>query len=200
MVMVNILAIPLRSIADSKTRLAPSLDLAQRKELVTALAEDVICAAQNDERFDEIALISQSDDVNHLAETHNLQNFSCDKGLNESLELYRSSISYGTFVVCHADIGFVSSFDEIFAELECSDIVLCADRTKKGTNLLAHRSSHEMRFSFGDNSLAKHKREAIRHRWRYGVLTSWRTSLDIDTPQDVELYEDIKKSRTNPAL
>jgi 2-phospho-L-lactate guanylyltransferase len=67
-------------------------------------------------------------------------------------------------------------------------VVLTPDRNKDGTNAMLVNPPGAMVYTYGEDSFGRHKSQAELHGLQVVVYESTRLALDVDTPEDLELY------------
>ena len=63
-------------------------------------------------------------------------------------------------------------------------IALAPDRTGTGTNALLVPTNADFAFSFGRNSLARHRTQAASRGWAVSIVARPELAFDLDTPED----------------
>lgn len=187
--------VPLKELADAKSRLAGLLEPDERIALVAAMAGDVldVLAAHPDVR--RVVLVSDDPAATELAAGGAVECWSerdlATWGLNELVGEASSRLLADCpdpLLVLHADLPLLSAAD-ISAVLRAREaeagLVVCTDRAGTGTNLLAFDRSSVPRFCFGVDSCAAHLRAAREAGVPARIVRRLGTSLDVDTPGDV---------------
>ena len=95
-------------------------------------------------------------------------------------------------VVVHADLPALT-VDEVLQlvgslSVEGGGVVLAPDRHGVGTNALALGRPLSWTFQFGMDSIASHRRQAIRRGRAFEILSRPTIALDLDTPTDLEAW------------
>ena len=190
-----IAAVPIRSFRDGKTRLAPALEPASREALVRGMAERVLVAIAASGAIDVTLVVSPDDDVLTWAAGRPeavvpVTQTSLAPGLDAAVAAGRRlATAHGgdALLSIFADLPFVTGTDIAKLVAGREDLILGTDRLRTGTNALFLRLSgpgKEFRFSFGHQSLEKHRAEARRIGLQAGVRHIPGIAFDLDTPED----------------
>lgn len=187
--------VPIRSLRDGKTRLAPILAPDERAALLRLSGERVIRAAL-DSRVVDTALVVSPDPavlawsrefgprVQALAQPENRP------GLNGAIAAAREwaiERDADAILSLFADLPLISPFDIRRLVARRAPLVLGPDRRGEGTNALLLRlqgRGEEFRFAFGEGSLARHRHEARRLGLQAIVEALPGIGFDLDTPLD----------------
>jgi 2-phospho-L-lactate/phosphoenolpyruvate guanylyltransferase len=178
--------IPVKSLLEGKSRLAPVLDsdgraalcerfLRRTLALGTAVASTTVVTPDS-----RAAAIARSAGAQALLEPVSL-------GLNAALDWARTQTGdAANLLVMPTDLPLLS-----LAGLQslCPDhggIAIVTDRCGLGTNLLflPKMAVREFRFAFGDDSAAAHRREAARMGIPAETIEFAEAAFDIDSPDD----------------
>lgn len=191
------IVIPIRSLADGKTRLAPVLDPAARSALTREMLERVVRAALASVSYAGVVMISPDEaalvEVGRIdSAIRLLYQDPARPGLNPALDQAAAFVRAGggsTVLILPADLPLVSSADIDNLMRRDAPVVVAPDRHGTGTNALLVRLDafgEPFQFQFGEGSYAKHRDEA--HRLGVDAVTaiSLGTSFDLDTPADLE--------------
>ena len=185
-------AIPVKALAEGKSRLSPVLDAAGRAALnrrfldhvlaITALvpgaARTVVVSADI-----EVLDAARAAGAMALAETVN-------GGLNGALAQARRKIEAQgatAMLVLAADLPLLTADDAralLSAARGGASVVIAPDRSGLGTNALLLSPPGVMDFRFGSGSLALHLAAAQRSGTAPVVVNRPGLAFDVDTPQD----------------
>ena len=192
--MKTVAVVPVKSLHEAKSRLSGVLSGAQRSALMVSLLRHVLDTLRLSGAVDEIAVISPT--AEGLGLPPGVAFIRQDRvGLNNLLEQGRewaASRGAGALMVIFADLPLVSPREivEIVALGQVrGTAVLAPDRHGSGTNVLLASPPALARFAFGTDSYRAHQalhREAGAHVETY---ISTGTSLDLDTPDDLDYLE-----------
>jgi 2-phospho-L-lactate guanylyltransferase len=106
-------------------------------------------------------------------------------------------------LVLHSDLPCLAAADISMALdrlQKKSGLVIAADRHGLGTNLLAFDADSRPEFSFGKNSFARHCLSARKLGVPVQVLRLAGVALDIDEPQDIELWKKRIRRTSNNSI
>ena len=186
--------IPVKSLTEGKTRLAPAISAEDRAKLIPAMAQDVfgafadfgelpVMVVTSDERvadlarqFDFEVLVEQSAEGESLAVAH-------------ATEEVRLRGGTGSLVV-PADVPLLTAADvtKIVASAPEQGSLLVPSRSRRGTNAVLRRPCNLFPLRFGDDSFEPHCRAARNTGLVLTVLENERIGLDIDTPADLDAF------------
>ena len=186
--------VPMKSLAESKSRLAVLLAPAQRRALARAMFLDVVEVLVGHPRLRGIALVSADPEVLALAADCKLESIEETPprggGLNAAVAAAAGACRAASdrLLVVHADLPLLAG-DDIDAALaglsEGADLVIGTDRAGRGSNLLGFRSAAIPDFRFGEGSCQRHCDWAREAGMRATVLQRSGIASDIDAPEDL---------------
>jgi len=173
--------LPMKLSADRKSRLAPFLPLAKRRELSDKMAVHVIGQLRNVPAIDDVIMISPKPvpqwKVEHLTDQ--------DRGLNAELDAAAIRVSTRLLVI-HGDLPQVSADDiaELIGAAEFAGCAIAPDRHGTGTNALALTVLPQgFTFAFGPYSFARHSQTL---GGDLAVVRRAGLACDIDTQADMD--------------
>ena len=197
MAMKCALVIPVRSFADSKSRLSISLNDEAREALVRETTIQVIEAGRSCRDIEKIVLVSNDDQVNDFSIRESIDFYRSDKDLNTAIynctEELRSVVP--AVIVTHSDLGMIKDFDLVCSQLDLCPNLISPDRHRTGTNLFAHSFEYQNSYFFGDDSLHKHMVYLTRNRREFRLIQTPQYSFDIDVPIDLEIFNRYLNSK-----
>lgn len=193
---MRIALIPVKTPSEAKMRLAGVLDAEARAGLALAMLDDVLAAAGDARRFDEIAVVSADSESLARAAALGARPIEEDhvpRGLNEGLEQairWLRERGAEELVVLPADIPLALPAD-IAAVVDA--LVVVEERRVAlvragdgGTNALALRPPDVIPMRFGPQSADAHSREATAAGAEVIELDVPRMSFDVDGPEDLQ--------------
>jgi 2-phospho-L-lactate guanylyltransferase len=204
------IVVPVKHLAESKSRLAPVLDTDQRRALMRTWLRhvlDVVRQAQ-DRLPVRGAVISADQEVLALAESYGLTALREQTGhlpveaapeasLNAALEqatAWAKSQAASGILVLPADLPLLALAD-VEALWRASQqlyspraTVIAPDGREEGTNALLVRPPGALTYQFGPHSFRRHCRQARQLGLAWHVFRSPRLGLDVDLPADLECY------------
>jgi len=197
--------IPVKSLSEAKSRLAPHFSLHQRETLALDMLRHVVqtlCASQE---FELVSVVSPDMRVLEKARTWGARAlFEERSGHNPALHmaaLRELAEGADALLTISADLPLLTP-DDIGVMVERStrfDVVLAPSMDGTGTNAMLARPPLAVPYLFGINSLQKHLRAASRRGLSASLYTSRGLSLDIDTIEDVQELERNTRTGANPA-
>lgn len=171
--------VPLKTAADRKTRLSPSLAMSERIKLSESMAIQVISSLTSLPEIGRVLLLSPEPQDELGAE------WVPDQGRELNSELIRVRAEQGgAVVVVHADLPLLSA-DEVTDLLMAADeagTAIAPDRHGEGTNAIALADTRPFRFAFGPGSFRLHCSEG-----HCKIVRRPGLSFDIDTLCDLEI-------------
>ncbi len=201
--------VALKPIAAAKTRLAGALDATARAALAQAMARDVLDALVAHPGVGRVTLLSSGEAARELADA-------CGAGFLDDGQLGGGDLNalLGAAVaaldttarrilVLHADLPALGAAD-IDAALAAPSgaLVIGADKTGRGTNLLGFPVTLAPQFRFGEDSCARHREWAATAGLALHQLNRPGIAADIDDAADLErlLAEDAAGVHTRGCL
>jgi len=188
--------IPVKSLAQVKSRLADHLTLRQRQNLVLDMLQHVLSVLIESECFERVAVVSPDERV--VAHAREWGAYSLGEeiaGHNEALSAAAESKALAetsALLTISADLPLLHSSDiqHMVALAERHDLVLAPARAGTGTNAILVRPPLAVPYLFGPNSFQRYQQAARQRNRNTSIYHSIGTSLDIDTIDDLDdLYE-----------
>ena len=179
--------IPVKELSKAKARLAPVLDEAGRRELITAFYRDVLAAALDCPALDSVGVVSRDADALALASEAGAEAMAELGDLNDSLDSAAKTLAdrgIDRVLVLHADLPLVSAEAIETIARSSSDVALVASGDG-GTNALVCPVG-AFRFQYGPGSAQQHREAAWDADLEPELLDLPDLALDIDTPGDLE--------------
>ena len=199
--------VPVKRLAQAKSRLRAVLPDGPRREFVLAMLEDVLRLALGQPAIGATAVVSADEDVLSFARRLGAQPIReppGSRGLNAALtfaagELARQGASGLLTLPADAPLTTPADIDAILTAWKQAPVVLCASHSG-GTGALALRPPQAIPFRFGPRSFAAHRRAAVERGLTTAVLSRPGLALDIDRPQDLAAVLAAGPSRSREAL
>jgi 2-phospho-L-lactate/phosphoenolpyruvate guanylyltransferase len=185
--------VPVKALAEAKSRLAPWLNPIERRLLAIAMLEDVVAALQAVAGLERPVVISPDREVWRRAEAMHCRVIEEEQGetppgegppgLNRSLSRAAAGLAApGGLLVVAADLPLASasSIQRVIQASADAAVVVVPSRDGAGTNVLAWRDPASFAPAFGPDSAARHLDVpgAVR-------LDDPRLALDVDTLEDL---------------
>ncbi len=185
------LLLPVKSFSRGKSRLAPTLNDAERASLSRAMFTHVLTTAQSAGNLAGAIVISHDYEVWTLAQrlgaialieqAHDL-NLALDQARRAAIALGADAI-----LVLPADLPLLNAADlrELYALGAADPSVVMAPSHDGGTNALLLHPANLIEFAFGANSFRHHQELAMAANVQPTVLDTPGLALDIDRPDDL---------------
>lgn len=194
--------IPLKALAEAKSRLASCLTPVQRRQLAIAMASDVINVLSRWSALGQIRVVAGAGwstdllppqrKLTWVFETPQAYGMSAKHAagsLNNALEEGVSGCDGRPLLVIHGDLPLLdlSHLKAVEAAIDQgADAVLASDRHGQGTNMLGVAVAEQAIFHFGYRSLAKHIAHMTRAGMAYQQLDGLGLTHDVDTAADFD--------------
>lgn len=174
-----------------KRRLAGVLDDGQRRELVMAMAEDVLAALGRSSGLAGFALTTADPDLAALGRKMGARilHEEGEGGLNSALEHARDRLiadGAACLLILHGDVPAVTPADiEALLAAQDGPVTIARAESDGGTNGLLLSPANAIPLHFGPNSCDAHRAAAARNGFSAKVLAIAGLSRDIDQPEDL---------------
>jgi 2-phospho-L-lactate/phosphoenolpyruvate guanylyltransferase len=207
---VNIWAIvPVKPFNRSKSRLAGALSAKQREQLSRQMLEQTLQTLKQVDEITGILVISRDTAALALARQYEAQTVqeSGTPELNEALtratQVVVATWNARSVLVLASDMPLLRAQDirEVVALSDTIGVVLASDRRNDGTNALLVRPPSLIPYRYGEGSFQRHINEARQIGIEPRVYESPTVALDIDVPNDLDLYREmlIERELSEPA-
>jgi 2-phospho-L-lactate guanylyltransferase len=179
---------PMKAPEACKTRLAPVLGEAARRELVARMLRHVVEVAGQAPGVDEVVLLGPSShglavSMRRLADPGDGLNVALASALPAA-----AAAGVDRLVILAGDLPQVSLADlAALCGLAPECLGVAPDRRGTGTNALSLPlpAARDFAFQYGPDSFARHRAEAARLGLTLEVIRSETLGLDIDEPEDL---------------
>jgi 2-phospho-L-lactate/phosphoenolpyruvate guanylyltransferase len=181
------IAVPVKSLDRTKSRLSPLLSAAERAVLTLAMLEDVLdaCLAQ---RSWDVWVVSADEAVLEIAARRSAHPL-VEEGrtLGEAVRQSEGEIrgAGGELAIVLGDLPLLTPTVLERALAVDAPVVAAAAASDGGTNMLVRRPPSIIPARFGRASFAKHRWAARRERVRFEVARDPELAFDLDRPEDV---------------
>lgn len=198
---MQIIAVPVKELEASKSRLAPVLSQAERAVLSLAMFEDVLDACQAQAGWD-VWVISRAEAVLEQAGRRGARPVA-ERGrtLLQAVRQVEAAVPgrWTRLAVLLADLPLLTP-GALAAALSLSTgglVVAAPAASDAGTNLLVRRPPSAIPARFGPSSFARHRAEAARHKIPFREAPVPEIAFDLDRPSDLaRLIDERRPSRT----
>jgi len=199
--------VPVKRLAQAKSRLRPVLSDTARRDFVLAMLEDVLRLTVGNPAIATTAVVSADDEVLAFARRLGAQPIREPqgvRGLNAALTFAADALARqeaGGLLVLPADVPLATPADieAILAAWQGAPVVLCPSHSG-GTGALGLRPPLAIPFRFGPRSFAAHRRVAAERGLAVTVLELPGLAQDIDRPEDLPAVLAAGGSRSREAL
>jgi 2-phospho-L-lactate guanylyltransferase len=190
--------VPHRGLEAAKTRLATTLEPAERIMLASQLLQRVLAVSR--QVTDDVVVISPSRPLAEIVDAAGARlEVQRGMGLNEGLDQARSQAildAIDTLVVLHGDLPNLRAEDvQTMIGALPSDgapgVAIAPDRAGTGTNGLALRPPGVINFRFGSGSFAAHAAEVERTGVPAVAVDRAGLAFDLDTPADLQRWLEL---------
>ncbi len=184
---MQVLAVPVKSLERTKSRLANVLSLPERATLTLAMAEDVLDACAAQPTWDTW-VISSDEAVLEVAARHGARPVSeTGRTLNEAVRQVESLVTgrTSTLAVVLADLPLLTPTSLAIALASDARVTTAPAASDGGTNLLVRHPPSVIPPRFGPASLARHRWAARRARVSFHEARSPELAFDLDRPPDL---------------
>jgi 2-phospho-L-lactate/phosphoenolpyruvate guanylyltransferase len=185
---VKVLAIPVKSLSEAKSRLSPALTPLERGALTLAMLEDVLDAAEALPGWDTW-VISPDEAVLEVAVRRGARTIVEEKpplaNAVRQVETEAHDAGAEALAVLLADTALVTHDALTRAVHALGPIVLAPDEEELGTNLLLRRPPRAISARFGSESFRKHLETAAVADLPATVVQIPELAFDLDVPGDI---------------
>ncbi|GAA4353668.1 2-phospho-L-lactate guanylyltransferase [Variovorax defluvii] len=194
------LVLPVKSIAEGKSRLAPDLAPDRRRQLNLELLERALALAARypgavrtlvASRCPEVLALARRQGAGWIAEKQ--------PGLNEAVAQAFASLATRAgeqVLVMSCDLPLARE-DDLRMLVRPGEATIASDRTGTGTNVLCLPAGAPFRFHYGPMSRERHAAQALRLGLPCRVVQTPSLAFDLDTLDDYREWQ--KREATVPA-
>jgi 2-phospho-L-lactate/phosphoenolpyruvate guanylyltransferase len=197
---VRAIALPVKLLADAKSRLEPLLTPLERGALTLAMFEDAMDATLGLPGWDTW-VISPDESVLEVALTRGAHAIAEDKpplsNAIRQLEEEATARDVGTLAVLLADTPLVTASALTKALHTLGPVIVAPSADETGTNLLVRRPPSVIRARFGADSYRQHLQTAAEAGVPTSVVESPELAFDLDLPGDIlTVLDSPRRGRT----
>lgn len=191
--------VPVKPLRRSKSKLTSILSEEDRAILNLKMYENTLKVLKEITIPHQVLVVSKDSSVLSFARSYNAKTLQedGDSGLNLALKKAIQVIkaySAQSVLILPADLPFITK-EDIEGVMEYSVgysfMLISPDRKMSGTNLLFMSPPDLIEFSYGPGSFERHVRQAQTQNAHLEVRKFNSTELDIDSPEDFELYKKL---------
>ena len=185
---VRVIALPVKSLSETKSRLSPMLSTLERGALTLAMLEDVMDATQAVTGW-ETWVVSPDEAVLDVAITRGAHVVTENKpplaNAIRQVEEEANGLSVDALAVLLPDTPFVTAAVLTRALHTLGPVVLAPSTDESGTNLLVRRPPSAIHARFGTDSYRKHLEAAALADLPTAVIETPELGFDLDLPGDI---------------
>ncbi len=190
------IALPVKSLAESKSRLAPVLSPLERGALTLAMLEDVMDVTQSIGGW-ETWVVSPDETVLEIALGRNALAIREDKpalaNALRQVEAEALARDVSVLAILLPDTPLVTAESLHAALRTLGPVVLAPATDDSGTNLLVRRPPTAIRSRFGADSYRKHLEAAASADLPTAVVETPELAFDLDLPGDILTVLDARR-------
>lgn len=188
--MLNCIAIPIKDLATSKTRLSAILTQSERADLASSMFQDVLTAAKRTGDIDQIIVVTPEGPAAAMAREKGAKVLleSQTDGLNKAVQIAINYIRIRgseRLLIVHADLPLIQPRDLSLFFQGNSKIMISPSRDLDGTNTLLLSPPNIIQPRYGRRSFETHTALARDVGIEPVVVRNARLALDIDTLEDL---------------
>ncbi len=186
---MNVWAVlPVKPAAEGKSRLAGTLPLPQRVRLNRKLFRHTLATVCSVFAPEHVIIVSRDPALLGIAAaagTHALTEHGYE--LNEALtQALRFASPQDGLLAISTDLPTLGEEDLRAMLAAPGQAVLAPDRAGRGTNALLMRPAGCIPFSFGEDSLTRHRQAAEARGLEIGIISRPGLAFDLDLPEDLK--------------
>jgi 2-phospho-L-lactate/phosphoenolpyruvate guanylyltransferase len=197
------LVLPVRSLRDGKTRLAPALDPAQRAALIEWLLVRTLEQAAQFPGLKRTLVVSPCEEARARASAFGARVLDEHPpgGLNQALrqsQLALSGLGATRMLMVACDLPLLRAEDlrRLASASSVDTVALAPDRGQQGTNGVCLETRAAFDFSFGPNSFERHLNCVGQLGMRSTIVDTPGLAFDVDTPEDLGELRGLEQRAT----
>jgi 2-phospho-L-lactate/phosphoenolpyruvate guanylyltransferase len=186
------LVVPVRSLRDGKSRLAPALDAQQRRRFVERLLVRTLERAAQFPGLKRTLVVSACSEARAQASACGAMIIEeqAPAGLNNALRQAQFALrdsGVTRMLMVSSDLPLLQSEDLecLAAASSAGAIAIAPDRNRQGTNGIGLHAAMDFDFSFGPNSFQRHLERAKQLDVRSAIVERIGLAFDVDVPDDL---------------
>jgi 2-phospho-L-lactate guanylyltransferase len=185
------LVLPLKSLSEGKTRLAPVLDADQRAALIDQLLMHTLAQAAHFPGLGHTMLVSACKEARARAKTYGASVLDEPvPGLNPALQhaqltAYANGATKLLIVPCDLPLLTAEDLRCLADAASMQAIALAPDRCRQGTNGICLPTSIPFEFAFGPSSFDRHRSGIAQLQMIVAEVARPGLAFDVDTPRDL---------------
>lgn len=198
--------IPVKSLNESKRRLANVLSATERADLIHRFLTRTLAALNQSELIDRILVVSSDEQVLATAHLHGAELLveTAVHGLNPAVSQaahFAAEAGASAVLILPADLPFIQTEDVAIMVREGMNgrhpsphLTICSDDKGKGSNALFISPPVPFTFHYGPDSFAQHVQEAAQRGLAVHIIQNEpNLKFDLDTEEDWQKYQLLTK-------
>ncbi|MCB9421442.1 MAG: 2-phospho-L-lactate guanylyltransferase [Ardenticatenaceae bacterium] len=189
--------VPVKSLHESKRRLAHILSAEERAELIHHFLIHTLTVLNESEVVDQVLVISSDEQVLATARVHGAMVLveTAVHGLNPAVTQavqFAADEGATAVLILPADLPFIEKQDVAIMVAEKKNnpnIVICSDDKGLGTNALLISPPNSFSFHYGTDSFQQHLQEAQQRSRTISIIDNCHLQFDLDTEADWHKYQ-----------
>jgi len=185
---MRVIAVPVKSLAGAKRRVAPDLTPLERGALTLAMLEDVLDAAQSVTGW-QTWVVSPDEIVLEIAVRRGATSVPEEKpplaSAIRQVERFAMEREVDALAVLPGDLPLITTEALTAALRTLGPVVLARSHDEMGTNLLLRRPPRAIPARFGPQSFRRHLDQAEARGLPAAVVDRRELSFDLDLPSDI---------------
>lgn len=186
------LVVPVKSLSDGKSRLAPALEAAQRAAFIERLLGRTLEQAAQYPGLERTLVVSADEQAHARASAWGVRVLEerAPGGLNNALrqaQLALSGLGATQMLVVSCDLPLLQAEDlrRLAGASVVGTIGLAPDRARQGTNGICLQTPYAFDFSFGPDSFERHLNRVRQLDLHCAIVDRAGLAFDVDTPEDL---------------
>lgn len=194
------LVVPVRSLRDGKSRLAPALDAQQRRAFVQWLLVRTLERAAQFPGLERTLVVSPCNEARAQASACGAKVIEerTPGGLNNALrqaQLALREAGVARMLMVSSDLPLLQAEDLqcLAAASSAGAIAIAPDRARQGTNGMGLHAAMDFDFSFGPNSFQRHLERAQQLDVASAIVERTGLAFDVDVPNELAELRALKQ-------
>ncbi|MCA9907078.1 MAG: 2-phospho-L-lactate guanylyltransferase [Anaerolineae bacterium] len=188
--------IPVKPLANAKSRLAPALTPTERQQLAEHMFRHVLKIATSVPQLAGTLVISRDNKALAIAREYGAKTVQESGAPEMNAALMRATSLIARWrgsgvLILPADLPLIA-VDDVVSMVELGDdlysMVIATDQDRDGTNAMLVRPPGLMEYGYGPGSFDRHIERAKAAGAHVQIYESERLQLDIDLPEDLDVY------------
>lgn len=189
--------VPVKSLYESKRRLAHILSVEERATLIHQFFVQTLSVLNRTPGVDRVLVVSRDGRILATARSSGAQVLveTAVTGLNTAVTQavnYAAQEGATAVLILPADLPFIQTEDVaimVGRKLDSPHIIICADDKGSGTNALLVSPPGDFSFHYGVDSFQQHLYEAARRKRAARIIRAPGLMFDLDTEEDWRKYQ-----------